>query len=180
MGKVANRVAPETGAVHLLGTFRRQPSLVVGQLTNGESPRETCVAYRSLPAKQLSSSFSSSSMIFSTGWIPAFLLDSHPVLEAYDRLVVQDLVPDPVSDALWTRDRIFRPTEDLPLVADALWESVLALWRLRKVRPEGDDVDLWRQYVVAWLVRWIFWFCYVSIADYREDSPPGVVCSSTV
>ena len=103
MGKVVNQVAPETGAVHLLGTFRRQPSLVVGQLINGEGPRETCVTYQLLPAKQLSSSFSSPSMIFSMGWIPAFLLDSHPVLKAYNQLVVQDLVPDPVSDALWMK-----------------------------------------------------------------------------
>lgn len=95
-------------------------------------------------------------MIFSTDWIPAFLSDGHPVFEAYGWTVERDLQPDPISDAVWTRDQVFRQTEYLPLAADALWESVLALWRLRKVRPVRIDLDLWRQYVVAWLVGLIF------------------------
>ena len=52
MGKVGNRVAPETGAVHRLGTFRRQPSLVVGHLINGESPREAPLLKLSIAASE--------------------------------------------------------------------------------------------------------------------------------
>lgn len=43
--------------------------------------------------------------------------------------------------------------EATPDGKDALWEGIVALWRLRLCDKKGANDDNWRNLVSAWLVR---------------------------
>jgi hypothetical protein len=89
---------------------------------------------------------------FSTPWTPS-LRGNHLVpctlLAALGR-------PDPSSadDSRWTRKALLPELAKVPVEArEAVLESVIAIWRLKKTEEEGPDDPVWEDHLEAWLVR---------------------------
>jgi hypothetical protein len=104
------------------------------------------------PAKQILSSRLSTTM-FKTPWKPSFNGKTLPPCALYQRVVDADAKPHYRDDVAWTRESLKDLLDAAPAVSVALWESVLAIWRLSQEEEDGSEVETWRSLVVAWLVR---------------------------
>jgi hypothetical protein len=58
---------------------------------------------------------------------------------------------EPAQEA-WSRDFLASELAKRPIATEALWESVLALWRLKVVEDVGTDDAIWVDHVEAWMV----------------------------
>jgi hypothetical protein len=72
---------------------------------------------------------------------------------SYDNIVAQNTEPSATCDPAWSQEALRQRLGWAPGVRDALWEPVLALWRLKQVQSEGAGDESWRNLVSAWLVR---------------------------
>lgn len=92
-------------------------------------------------------------MDLSPSWSPSIDLDEFPDLIAIEE---NALVPGPSNDPAWTRSAIKRILVNVPEGFEAIWASVLAVWRLKTLEEklEGDSPIqiLWSQYLAEWLV----------------------------
>jgi hypothetical protein len=53
----------------------------------------------------------------------------------------------------WSEEMVEMELDQSPEGAEALWECVVALWRLNMAGDEGEGEDeVWQQHVSAWLV----------------------------
>ena len=92
-------------------------------------------------------------MIFDTPWVPK-LGDVNCVgYGPYEELVVESVVPRYSKEPAWSSMGLNSELAKTPMAGPALWESVLALWRLKEVEEEGGDQGEWQSLVSAWLVR---------------------------
>ena len=87
----------------------------------------------------------------STAWTPQ--LDGIDLLacELFDEIVRQRLVPKADSNPAWAKKNLF-PTFSMVTDADAIWEMVLAMWRLKQREEEGGEEKIWQDHVVTWMV----------------------------
>jgi hypothetical protein len=91
-------------------------------------------------------------MAFNTPWRTTFggvALPSYPV---YDYLVREDASPTPEKYPTWARTNLTGELGRVIEAREALWETVLALWRLSRDEEEGPKGDIWPKYVSAWMV----------------------------
>lgn len=93
------------------------------------------------------------SSIFTTPWIPR--VNGQPLgqLEAYDVICEEGVVPNSVQHGAWTERALNLVLANVPEGRKALWECVLALWRLQLVRGDDPPSELWKLYIITWLVR---------------------------
>lgn len=70
----------------------------------------------------------------------------------YNRMVKAGDLPNSMQDPTWIRRALDPFVANVPEGADALWECVLALWRLKLMEEAGSDDEVWRLHVSAWLV----------------------------
>ena len=95
------------------------------------------------------------SLNLSIPWVPS---SNGEVLRPFDRLtevVESKCTPIPSADKPWLRKTHEEVLSKFPNAAEALWETVLALWRLKITAPDEDsdpDDVLWESHVSAWLV----------------------------
>jgi len=93
-------------------------------------------------------------MDLSVPWVPTTNGNVLRPLARYDEVVDSACAPVPRQDRPWVKTTYSDIFSKHPQAGEALWESVLALWRLKVVVPEEADVDddLWAEHVLAWLV----------------------------
>ena len=95
------------------------------------------------------------SLNLSIPWVPS---SNGEVLHPFDRLtevIESKCTPIPSADKPWLRKAHEEVLSKFPNAAEALWETVLALWRLKITAPDEDsdpDDVLWESHVSAWLV----------------------------
>ena len=95
---------------------------------------------------------SRSLMSFATPWLPVFNNTQLALYPAYADLIEDAAVPVFKEDPEWSRRSFKALFDTAPQVEEALWEVILAIWRLRLVQTEGIKEESWRKLVSAWLV----------------------------
>ena len=94
-------------------------------------------------------------MNLSSPWTPTLNGIILPSLGRYQVVVDEDAKPYSRTAPGWDEKSIKTLIANIPQAGDALWETVLALWRLKLVEPSEDEMEedeLWRNWVMAWLV----------------------------
>ena len=67
-------------------------------------------------------------------------------------VVQRQLSPDKFRDSAWIRSAMGSGLEVGTPGEVALWECVLALWRLKLMEEKGSEDPIWPQHVSAWMV----------------------------
>lgn len=91
--------------------------------------------------------------ILLTPWIPTLNKEVCASYPPYDEIVNEGAEPNSIENPHWARRNLEPELEKVPDGADALWEVVLALWRLKLLEETGGLDETWRNLVSAWLVR---------------------------
>ena len=94
-------------------------------------------------------------MDLSASWTPSFNGNALTPLPRYRGLVDDDEKPALRRDPAWARSVVANQTANTPGAEGPIWESVLALWRLKEVPPDAVEVAedaIWGEHVSAWLV----------------------------
>ena len=91
---------------------------------------------------------------FTVPWIPT--LDGKRVADHQAFLELDDFLPDEKNDGDWAVRNIQSIVLTYPpAIEEALYETILAIWKLTVVAPVfGDKKDrVWEDLAVAWMVR---------------------------
>ena len=93
------------------------------------------------------------SSILKTPWTP--VLDGWRCVRyaPYDDSVEEGAIPNVCDNPGWDLDSLESEFAKTPQGKDALWEGILALWRLNLTVGEGTNNENWQNLVSAWLVR---------------------------
>ena len=94
-------------------------------------------------------------MDLSATWVPTAQGNVLSPLARFTEVVESACTPLPRVDKPWMKTSFSDIFSKFPQAREALWESVLSLWRLKIVAPDKEEsVDdaLWEEYVSAWLV----------------------------
>ena len=93
-------------------------------------------------------------MDISAPWTP--LLDGNVFATSHLYQSVQDASPNSISDKPWAKKTLQTELAKTPAAQEALWESILMLWRLNLTLRETSKNTDWRtgwcNLVSAWLV----------------------------
>ena len=84
-------------------------------------------------------------------WIPQLDGIKLPACELFDEVVQQWLIPKVDLDPSWAKKNLF-PVFATVTDAEAIWETVLAMWRLKQREEDGGEEKVWQDHVVAWMV----------------------------
>lgn len=103
--------------------------------------------------------------ILSTPWTPTLNGQVCTPYALYNSVVNECAMPNAVQDAAWTMKTLESELEATPDGKDALWEGILALWRLRLCDKSGAKDDNWRNLVSAWLVRTCRLIAAIGVID---------------
>jgi hypothetical protein len=95
--------------------------------------------------------------VYDTPWIPVYEKKAIPLFKPYSDLVDEDEKPSFRNEPSWSRRGLEEELGEVPEASDALWESVLALWRLKVVQEDGSDSVIYQKHVSAWLVGRLYW-----------------------
>ena len=90
--------------------------------------------------------------ILLTGWYPTTSKGPLPLYGPYSTEVEDNTSPSLKRDGDWAKAQIDRELANVPEGKEALWECVLALWRLKLCEEEGSQEEAWQELVSAWLV----------------------------
>ena len=93
------------------------------------------------------------SQILSTPWTPTLEGRVCTPYAPYDDLVDEGAAPNGVEDSSWTMKTLRSKLDAKRDGKAALWEGILALWRLKLCGTDGMEHENWRNLVLAWLVR---------------------------
>ena len=93
------------------------------------------------------------SSILITPWTPVLDEQKCAPYAAYDAIVEEEAIPNAIDNPGWDLESLEPEFAKMPNAKDALWEGVLALWRLNLVAEGGTHDETWRKLVSAWLVR---------------------------
>jgi hypothetical protein len=103
----------------------------------------------------LTSHHSAIAMNVPTPWVPSWNGDPLSTFKELQDVLEDKLVPIPTRDGAWAKQTLKPALLKIPANGrEAVWESVLALWRLDYATPRDDgSKSLWQQFTSAWLVR---------------------------
>ena len=88
-----------------------------------------------------------------TPWTPILAGQECARYEPYDSIVDEGAMLNVFQDPDWVLKRLELELEKTPNGWDALWEGILALWRLKLCEKAGSNDPNWRNLMSAWLVR---------------------------
>jgi hypothetical protein len=93
-------------------------------------------------------------MDLSTPWTPS--LDGNVCAASHLYQLVQNDFPNSINNTPWAERTLKEELAKTPAAQQALWESILALWRLnltlKKTSENADWCTDWCNLVSAWLV----------------------------
>ena len=95
-------------------------------------------------------------MNFATPWRPSLFGNLLAKCTLVQDLEEYDVVPNSrrETEAKWSISSIKREFEGAKEEAKvALQESVIAIWRLREMQADGIRDQVWKDHMVAWMVR---------------------------
>ena len=72
---------------------------------------------------------------------------------AYQQVVDEGLEPEIIGSPGWDRRSVFTTLVARPSAREPIWETVLAIWRLRKCQEASATCPWWNLHVSAWMVR---------------------------
>ena len=87
----------------------------------------------------------------STPWVPTLDGNQLAPFAKYEELVQDEEMPSAKKSPEWSIKAHKQILEKVPEVKEALWETVLGVYRLQMLEEEADE--LWINYLQAWLVR---------------------------
>jgi hypothetical protein len=124
-------------------------------------------------------------MEFSGPWIPIYAGYPVPHFSEFEQIVAAELAPSECEDKEWAQRTIvlLLDQQDALGAFEPVWESVLALWRLKYIQPSlgvsGKRYeDVWHLHTMAWLVRCAS--CYLKLGQADESSGPPPHCLPTL
>jgi hypothetical protein len=107
------------------------------------------------------------SIVLSTPWTPTLDRRKCTPYALYAIAVDEDAMPNAIDDPTWTMEALESELEATPDGKDALWEGILALWRLKLCEEEGINHESWQNLVSAWMVR----MCQLIVAIGANSVP---------
>ena len=93
-------------------------------------------------------------MSFATPWKPSLDGTDLPRCGLIEGLIADDLKPSSrdSDQRPWSLSELSLILNEHPPSKDALWECVLAIWRLKLEEEKGSRDTVWRDHMKAWLV----------------------------
>ena len=95
-------------------------------------------------------------MIFNVGWVPQLNGNALAPCQLIAASIEDGETPQHrnPSEANWSTKGIKSELLAAPDMArGALQETVIAIWRLQKEQEQGDEDEVWKDHLEAWLVR---------------------------
>jgi len=86
-------------------------------------------------------------------WTPVLNGKEVSSCDLYNRVVEDEAKPAGKHDEDWLRRSLEVAFAEAPQGAEALWECMLAIWRLKVEEEDGSEDDTWKDLLCAWLVR---------------------------
>jgi len=96
--------------------------------------------------------------VFEPGWQPMLSGERLPACDLIADIVSNDLHPNPHNPThrQWSKVHLTPSINRYPVeVREALWECVLAIWRLQLKQEEGVCNSQWVCHMTAWLVSYL-------------------------
>ena len=139
-----NRLSGKFKAGHLLGTLDTNHPWLLTKRRDRKGKR--------------SENFSESLLIFtnmdiSKPWTPQLNGNDCAPCALYLDVVGEEMRPSTRSDGPWALKTLEPELSKTPFAREALWEGILALWRLKVEEEAGSNDETWRSLTSAWLVR---------------------------
>ena len=94
----------------------------------------------------------------SDSWVPIWDGVVLPKFEPYEEMVADEVAPFGGKDPAWTKTTTFNELKNVPLGRDAIWQTVLALYRLKELESRETKGRIWQKLVLAWLVSDVRFF----------------------
>jgi hypothetical protein len=98
-------------------------------------------------------------MDLSSSWDPTAGTNGLAPFPAFAQIQTYDESPSSavLSDASWTKKKLMPYLTGSGADSEAIWKSVLAIWRLKALEKDLEDggkpfCALWQVYLTAWLV----------------------------
>jgi hypothetical protein len=93
-------------------------------------------------------------------WVPSLNGQALPACFPLVDFQVEDAIPSSLEerDRPWAFSTLKEELELTPAHVEVMWESILAIWRLKLSEGREVIVPLWQDHVLAWMVRHCF--CY--------------------
>lgn len=93
-------------------------------------------------------------MSFTTPWKPSLHDIDLPSCGLVEGYIVDDVKPSSQDSAQrpWSFSELSPVLNKHPPSKDALWECILAIWRLKLEEEKGSRDMVWRDHMKAWLV----------------------------
>jgi hypothetical protein len=90
-------------------------------------------------------------MAYSSPWTPELNKTKCAPCASYDESV-REAVPNSIQHPAWAKRKLSAELGKTPEARDALWESILMLWRLNMITERSHKDLNWQKLVSAWLV----------------------------
>lgn len=97
------------------------------------------------------------SVDLTTPWTPTSHDRDEPLI---DCVFIEDLIDDDAAPSTrvsrnreWALSTLWPRLDESPQTKKAVWECVVALWRLREVEPRAIRDPIWQRHTLSWLVR---------------------------
>ena len=102
--------------------------------------------------------FISMAPIYHTPWVPALRGNVLTPFVMVEELEESGVRPTPLraEEREWTPTAVKEVVNGIPMMKEALLESLLAVWRLQMCQEESDKpgiAEAWQDHLEAWLVR---------------------------
>jgi hypothetical protein len=122
--------------------------------TQDTARRRRLVVIRIWDSRSRNFCSSSSPMdILSTPWTPTLHGNVCVPYPLYEDFIEEDPCPNLAQHATWAESTLDPELKKTPSGRAALWEGILALWRLTLLKDIGVFDAIWRCLMSAWLVR---------------------------
>ena len=97
-------------------------------------------------------------------WNPRDEWDNWKELSCFEDFFNDALRPNGSTDPTWTEDVLSATLNTKSEAREALWQSVLAIWGLKKLRERSVQDKWWVRHMVAWMVRcdWLNAVCRLT------------------
>jgi hypothetical protein len=148
--------------------------------TQDTARRRRLVVIRIWDSRSRNFCSSSSPMdILSTPWTPTLRGNACASFPLYEDFIEEDPIPNCIEHTTWAESTLDPELKKTPSGRAALWEGILALWRLKTYEENGTNEESWRNLVSAWLVRSCWLILMIRLTVQYRSTATGIFAGTS-
>jgi hypothetical protein len=117
--------------------------------------------------------------ILSTPWTPTLHGNVCVPYPLYEDFIEEDPIPNCIEHTTWAESTLDPELKKTPSGRAALWEGILALWRLKTYEENGTNEESWRNLVSAWLVRSCWLILMIRLTVQYRSTATGIFAGTS-